>query len=297
MKYTIGSRGSALALAQSMQVKHVLMKMYPMDTFEVKTIMTTGDIHQQMALTAMQEKGVFVKELEIALLNKQIDLAIHSMKDMPSQLPVGLCLASTILREDARDVLVSSRYHSLQELPLHARIGTGSLRRKAQLLKRRPDLQVEAIRGNIDTRLQKLKDEHLDGIILAAAGLHRLQKQDLICEYMELDDMIPACGQGALAIEIRTTDVALSDSIKSISNSQIAQEVRLERMFLQAVEGGCHAPVGAHCQLRGQQMTFRAVYGNEDGSKLETFRYDGVMDETVPKQAALQLQAMIGRTI
>lgn len=269
MQYLIGTRGSKLALAQSEQVCACLQKHYPMHTFACKIISTKGDQNQQSALDQMNTKGIFVKEIEEALFRKEIDLAVHSMKDMPSVLPEGLCFTKTILREDPRDVLMTPNQLRLDELPQNARIATGSKRRKAQLLQLRPDLEIVGIRGNIDTRMQKMHDQGLDGIVLAKAGVHRLGLDHLIADVFPIDVMIPACGQGALAIEVRQEDQALLAMINALADDTLDQEVQVERAFLAAVHGGCHAPVGAFCHIHQAQVELYALYGEETCTHME----------------------------
>lgn len=296
MEYLIGTRGSKLALAQSELVCETLHRAYPMHTFTCKIISTKGDRNQSVALDQMDAKGIFVKEIETALYRKEIDLAVHSMKDMPAQLPKGLCFTKTLLREDARDVLLSCSGQPLEALPLHAVIATGSKRRKAQLLQLRPDLEIVGIRGNIDTRIKKMEEQHLDGIVLAAAGLHRLQLSHLITQTFNVSQIIPACGQGALAIEVREEDEDLRKMIDALADPRIDQEVRIERAFLAAVHGGCHAPVGANCQITNNEIIFHALYGNEQGSKVEhlCLHADIKEKDTLAQQAAKELLERVG---
>lgn len=195
-------------------------------------------------------------------------MAVHSLKDMPTQLPKGLCFTKTLLREDARDVFISRTKTAFHELGPQAKIGTGSKRRKVQLMKLRPDISVVGIRGNVDTRLRKMEEQQLDGIVLAAAGLKRLQVQGISYEYFPYTSMIPACGQGALAIEVKEQDATLLTMINALANTHIDQEIQIERTFLQAIDGGCHTPVGAHCKITEKEIVFDALYGNEDCSKM-----------------------------
>lgn len=263
MQYIIGTRGSKLALAQSEQICALLQKRYPMHSFIIRIISTHGDRNQQLALDQMNAKGIFVKEIEDALYQDEIHLAVHSMKDMPAQLPEGLCFTKTLLREDPRDVFVSRDHTPFSELPLHATIATGSKRRKAQLLQLRPDLNIVGIRGNIDTRLRKMQETQWAGIVLAAAGLHRLQLHEWITDYFSVEELVPACGQGALALEVREDNHALRKMINALANEQTEAEIRVERSFLAAVHGGCHAPVGGYCQIMDGSASLTAVYGNE----------------------------------
>lgn len=268
MEIRLGTRGSKLALAQAQQIQALLSKAYPMHCFTLHTIVTYGDQNTETPLHQMSTSGVFVKEIEKRLYAKEIDIAVHSMKDLPAQLSEGLCLADTILREDSRDVLISKHHKSLMELPSHAHIATGSKRRKAQLLKLRDDLIIEGIRGNIDTRLQLMQERNLDGIVVAAAAIHRLQKQDMIAMYFSQEDMVPAVCQGAIALEIREQDTELKAMLHTLSHEQIHQEIEVERHFLQLMNGGCHTPMGARCHIT-EQIELLCLYGNDDATLLE----------------------------
>lgn len=293
MRYRIGTRGSRLALAQSEQVKTLLHNAFPKDEFTLHIIQTTGDKNQLQALYHMQDKGVFVKEIEQALLAHDIDLAVHSLKDMPVQTYRGLCLAKTLLREDVRDVFVSAKYASLQALPHHAMIGTSSLRRRALLHDWRNDLQIVNIRGNIDTRLRKMKEQGLDGIIIAAAGMHRLHIEGYTWEYLDPDIFVPACGQGALAIEMREEDVALRHKLTTLYKPNMHNEVMMERAFLAAMHGGCHMPIGAYCKIQGKQMHFVCMAKTNIDSSCKRYVYDGNYDPAQAIIAAEQLKKAI----
>lgn len=269
MHIRIGTRGSRLALAQSEAVKDILQQAYPMHTFEICVITTKGDRIQHIALDKMNDKGIFVKEIEQQLLNEDIDMAVHSMKDMPSQLDEGLCFTKTLLREDARDVLVLAHAKSIEELPKGASIATGSKRRKYQLLQVRPDINIVGIRGNIDTRIQKMKDEGLDGIVLAAAGLHRLHMEQYVTCYLEEDVMMPAVAQGAIAIEIKKERDDIANLVNVLCDDKIHAEVGVERAFLKEMNGGCHTPIGARCKIQDDEVILSALYGNEEGTCME----------------------------
>lgn len=269
MHIRMGTRGSKLALAQCNQVQQILQRAYPQHTFETVIITTTGDRNLHTPLEQMQDKGIFVKEIEQQLLDGDIDMAVHSMKDMPSILDERLCFTKTLQREDARDVLVLKTAKSLSDLRKHARIATGSKRRKFQLLKQRADLEIVGIRGNVETRLKKLEEESLDGIVLAAAGLLRLHLEDRITQLLDEDIMVPAVAQGALAIEIRKERNDLLTMVNALCEDLCDKEVQIERAFLQRMEGGCHTPIGARCHLTSHHAELFAVYGNEDGSWLK----------------------------
>ena len=249
MHYRIGTRGSKLALVQSEYVKRRMEEAYPEDTFELVIIKTTGDKVTDKPLAAIGTKGLFVKEIEEELLSGSIDMAVHSMKDMPAECETGLTFAKAWKREDCRDVLILKTAGSFSELPSGAVIGTGSIRRACQLAMLRPDIQFTAIRGNVDTRINKLMDDSygLDGIVLAAAGLNRLGRSSEITEYLDPEVVIPAPAQGVLAIETAEVNTELLDKINALSDDNSDREAVAERTFLRLTGGGCHAPVGAHC--------------------------------------------------
>lgn len=265
----IGTRGSKLALAQTQRVAERLQELDPELQLETRIIRTTGDRMAGASLTSLagSTKGLFVKEIEEALLDRTIDLAVHSMKDLPTELPVGLTIGLVPEREDPRDALLTKGpLCRIAELPAGARIGTSSLRRLVQLRHHRPDLQVLPLRGNVDTRLRKLESEDLDGIILAAAGLRRLGLHDRISCVFTLDEMIPAVGQGALAVEIREADPELQDLLAPLEHFPTRTAVMAEREFLRRMGGGCQIPLGAHAGLAGGFCVFSAFLAAPDGS-------------------------------
>lgn len=269
MKVVVGTRGSKLALTQTKWVISELEKHYPDMIFETKIIKTKGDLIQNKPLDKIGDKGIFTKEIEAQLLEGTIDMAVHSMKDMPSELPQGLSFTGTLRREDARDALVLKEgYTSIEDLPLGATIATGSKRRKYQLLAYRADLNIVPIRGNVDTRLRKLEEEKLDGIVLAAAGLKRLGLSHRITYYLPMEIMIPAPSQGALAIEIRQEDTATYDLIKVLEDPISSIQIKAERAFMAAINGGCHMPIGAYCEVIGTRLRMRGLLGDELGEKL-----------------------------
>lgn len=244
---TIGTRGSQLALWQAQFVKDQLIHHFPDVEVNLKIIKTTGDTVLDRSLVGLG-KGVFTKEIEIALHNGEIDLAVHSLKDLPTELPEGLCIGAIPTRDDPRDVLVTSNGSSLEDLQSGAKIGTTSPRRKAQLLHIRPDLQVVDVRGNVDTRLRKLQETDLDGIILAAAGMVRLQKEHCITQYFNTEQMVPAVGQGALAIEVRDNDSIVERLLDPLNDKTTASEITAERTLLECLGGGCQLPIGAYAK-------------------------------------------------
>lgn len=268
MKYVIGTRGSKLALVQANFVCDMLQKAYPEQEFEIKIVKTKGDMIQDRPLNQIGDKGLFVKEIEEQLLSGEVQIGVHSMKDMPAELPEGLTFTKAWKREDPRDVLILREKDSLEELPQGAVIGTGSKRREFQLKKLRPDLKVVDIRGNVDTRLRKMEEQQLDGIVLAAAGLHRLGMEERITQYLEAEQMISAPAQGILALEIRTDDAVLRKMLDDLSDADTEIIAQAERGFLQKIGGDCHRPIGAVCQKEGAGYRLRAMFGNEDGSQI-----------------------------
>lgn len=259
MTYRIGTRGSRLALAQAQLVRNRLMAAYPDEKFVLKVIQTRGDRILDRPLKQIGGKGVFVREIEEQLLRGEIDLAVHSMKDMPVKPANGLSFTKTWKREDARDVLVLREAGSLKELRQGAVIGTGSLRRKVQLQRLCPNVRVVDIRGNVDTRIHRMEEEGLDGIVLAAAGLHRLGRQDAITCYMDAAEMIPAPAQGVLALEIREGDDMLRELLDRLADEESHVTAMVEREFLRLAGGDCHMSVGAYC-MKNEDSTF-LLYG------------------------------------
>ena len=261
-KIIIGSRGSQLALRQSKILQEALQKHHPDLESSIEVIRTTGDQTPQADLSKLagSTKGLFVKEIEEALLKHQIDLAVHSLKDLPTEMPEGLTLAAIPPREDVRDALVtgSPEVSSFQALPQGAALGTGSLRRRVQLLLLRPDLMISPIRGNVDTRIRKVQEENLDGIILAAAGLNRLGLQDKITSLFTVEEMVPAIGQGALAVEIRADDEGTRQIVEPLDDPATRSCTSAERRFLQEMGGGCDVPMGAHASIEKDTATFAA---------------------------------------
>lgn len=268
MHIKIGTRGSKLALTQTTDVCEQLKKAYPEHTFEIVVISTKGDRVQNVALNQIGDKGLFVKEIEEQLLNGNIQLGVHSMKDMPSECEEGLDFTKVWKREDPRDVLILREKKSLDELPVGAVIGTGSLRRGYQLKQLCPDLQIVDIRGNVDTRLRKMEEQKLDGIVLAAAGLLRLGLGNLITQYLETEQMVSACAQGALALEIKKDNEKMREMLDALSDKESQIEVEAERTFLAEMEGSCHVPIGASCNVENGTCKMQAIYGTEDGSKI-----------------------------
>ncbi len=263
----IGSRGSMLALAQSNWVKRQLEAHYPEAQVDLTIIKTSGDRFVDTPIAAIGGKGIFTKEIEDALLRNEIDIAVHSMKDLPTEMVAGLTIAAVSLREDARDVLVSREGRRLNNLPSGARVATGSLRRQAQLLHHRGDLSIVPIRGNIDTRLRKLDEGQADALIMAAAGLIRIGRAERITEYLPDEICVSAVAQGALGIETRD-DNAMAALLAFLHDADTGAKVSAERMLLELLGGGCHVPIGARARVTGDALTMIAIVVDPSGKSL-----------------------------
>jgi hydroxymethylbilane synthase len=283
----IGSRGSQLALWQANHIAETLRKLGHEVSIEI--IRTTGDRMQGIAFASVGAKGMFTKEIEDALLAETIDLAVHSLKDLPTELGAPFTLAAIPPRADARDVLVSERYSGLDALPAGAVVGTSSLRRQAQLRARRPDLAYIEFRGNVDTRLTKLVHGKADAIILAAAGLERLEKTAVIRERFAPEVLCPAPGQGALAIECRAGDKAMLAALQPLEDADTRNAVTAERRCLAALGGGCLVPIGAYCHRIGDELLLRAVVASADGRKMICAEGRHADPERLGEQLAQQL--------
>lgn len=264
----IGTRASLLAMAQSTNIKNRIEAQYPDVTVELVKIVTKGDKILDVPLAKVGGKGLFVKELEDAMLQNEVDLAVHSMKDVPAELPEGLHLGIITKREDPRDAFVSNKYKTLADLPEGAKVGTSSLRRKSQLGLIRKDLVIEDLRGNVGTRLRKLDEGQYDAIILAAAGLNRLELSDRIASYFDPADMLPAVGQGAVGIELRKADSELLEALSFLVDETTAVTVTAERAYLDRLEGGCQVPIGAFAELDGDQVNLTGLVASIDGSQV-----------------------------
>jgi hydroxymethylbilane synthase len=272
----IGTRGSKLALAQTAWVKTKIAEKYPNIRIETIHIKTSGDRFGETNIRAIGGKGIFTKEIEEALLRREIDLAVHSMKDLPTELPGGLTVSSIPKREDSRDILVSAQGAKLNELSGGASIGTGSLRRTAQILHYRHDLSVMPIRGNVDTRLKKLDEGEVDALVMAAAGLKRIGREERIAEYISNEICLGAPGQGALGLESRQDD-PICEQLSFLHDPASSAEVIAERSFLKRLGGGCHVPVGARAVAEDEKLTLFGVVASPDGSSL----YRGEISGTV----------------
>lgn len=275
----LGTRASKLALQQSRWVAEQIMRLTPGLRVELKEIRTSGDKILDVPLAKIGGKGLFVKEIEDALLTENIDFAVHSMKDVPTQLPDGLDIVCVPPREDPRDALIAREARSFEDLPRGAKVGTSSLRRQAQLLHHRPDLAIDMLRGNLDTRLRKLRDGLYDAIVLAAAGLKRLGWQEHVTQYLPVEISLPAIGQGALGIEARRNDAFVVSVLAKLEDKAARSAVTAERALLRRLEGGCQVPIAAHASLHGDRLTLTALVGRVDGTKLVHDQLEGPLSD------------------
>lgn len=283
----IGTRQSLLALWQSNHIAACLRKQYPDCEVVLKKIVTKGDRILDVPLAQIGGKGLFTKEIEEDLLSGEVDLAVHSLKDMPTVLPEGLCLTAITERANVGDAFVSNKYNSFAELPLGAVVGTSSLRRKAQLLAARPDLTIRDLRGNVDTRLRKLDEGLYDAIILAAAGLERLGHGDRIKAVIPSSVCLPAVGQGALAIECRTNDAEVRQMLDFLNDAPTVYATNAERAFLGLLEGGCQVPIGVHADVEGDKIKIEAIIAALDGSTVLRDTVEGPASDAVALGQAL----------
>ncbi|MFZ3170823.1 MAG: hydroxymethylbilane synthase [Carboxydocellales bacterium] len=290
----IGTRDSALALWQTNWVLENLSKLHPGYKFRVIEMKTQGDKILDVALAKIGDKGLFTKELEMAMIKGEIDLAVHSMKDMPTNLPAGLVIGAICRREEAGDALIGRSAKSLQQLRPGARVGTSSLRRRAQLLNVRPDLQIEDLRGNLNTRIAKLEGQDLDAIILAAAGVKRMGWEDKISERIPFAVSLPAVGQGSVGIEIREDDEEIQRLVKTLEHRESSIAIKAERAMLRTLEGGCQIPIGALGKVDGNQLELEGVVASLDGKELLRTSIVGSTDypEELGAQLANKLIAM-----
>lgn len=295
----IATRKSPLALWQAHYVKDALQAAHPGLDVELVTFVTKGDVILDTPLAKVGGKGLFVKELEVAMLDGRADLAVHSMKDVPVDFPEGLGLVTICERADPRDAFVSNHYSSLAQLPQGAVVGTCSLRRQCQLKAQRPDLVIKDLRGNVGTRLSKLDAGEYDAIILAAAGLQRLELEQRIASYIEPEQSLPAVGQGAVGIECRLDDNELHQLLAPLHHQDTADRVLCERAMNNTLQGGCQVPIGSYSQLEGEQIWLRALVGEPDGSEIVRgeIRGDRSAGEQLGQQLAEQLLAQGARQI
>lgn len=254
-----------MALTQTNWVAGLIRERFPELTVEIVVIKTTGDIMQDVSLVQIGGKGVFVKEIEEALLNGRIDLAVHSMKDVPAEIPAGLEIAITPEREDPRDVLIARENKKVEEMSRGARIGTGSLRRGYQLLNSLPDIEIVPLRGNLDTRIKKIETDNLAGVIVAASGLKRMGWAGRVSQYLSVEFMLPAVGQGVLGLELRSLDDETREVVSFLNHETTWLEVGAERAFLKRLGGGCQLPIAAYGKRQGDQLWVRGLVGGMDG--------------------------------
>ncbi|HQE84442.1 MAG TPA: hydroxymethylbilane synthase [Candidatus Hydrogenedentes bacterium] len=289
----IGSRGSGLAMCQSRQIAEALRRLVPDAEVAITVVRTTGDKIADVPLSLVGGKGLFTKELEEALLAGTIDLAVHSMKDLPTELPEGLCVGAVPTRENPYDVLVSREGLALDQLPAGARIGTSSLRRAAQLRAYRTDLEVVPFRGNVDTRLRKVREGDVDAAVLAGAGLHRLGLMDAVTQVLPDAIMLPAPAQGALAIEVCEDNAALRATLARLEDPESRMAVTAERVFLAAMEGGCQVPLGALAKREGDRLVLDACVCSLDGAHILRCTVDGPQDS--PRETGIRAAETLRR--
>ena len=277
----IGTRGSPLALAQAYETKERLMKLHDLgdDAFEICVINTMGDKIQDRALSEIGGKGLFTKEIEEGLLSGQIDIAVHSMKDMPTELPKNLEISVFLEREDPRDSFISDDYSTIEDLPSGSVVGTSSLRRKAQLLAFRSDLKVIEFRGNVQTRLRKLKEKVADATFLACAGLNRLLMQDLI-KPVPIKQMLPAVAQGVIGIENKKGNKIIFDLIEPLNHKKTAIQMTVERSFLAVLDGSCRTPIGGHAMIKEEEIFFHGEILKPDGSIVHKDVWSGPISDS-----------------
>ncbi len=275
----IGTRGSKLALTQTNFVADKLKKAIPDAEVEICVIKTSGDIMQDVSLLTIGGQGVFVKEIEEALLSEKIDLAVHSMKDVPGENPEGLIFSAILPREDVRDVLVSRNNIKLEFMPKGAKIGTGSQRRGAQIKALLPDVSIVPLRGNIETRIKKIETENINGVILAAAGMKRNGLTEKITQFLPVETMLPAVGQGALGLQIRKNDDELAKACAVLNDVATSAEVAAERAFLRTLGGGCRLPIAALGKLDGQMLTLEGMLAAPNGTTVIREKISGTIKD------------------
>ncbi|WP_173933428.1 hydroxymethylbilane synthase [Chelativorans sp. Marseille-P2723] len=294
----IGTRGSALALAQAAETRARLMAAHdlPEEAFEIVVISTTGDRIQDRALAQAGGKGLFTKEIEEALIDGRIDLAVHSSKDMPTVLPEGLELSAFLEREDVNDVFIGRTGGGLTDLPQEARLGTSSLRRQALALRIRPDLKVSVFRGNVQTRLRKLEENVVDGTMLALAGLKRLKLEHVGTEVLDISDFPPALGQGAICIETRVNDKRIWELVQAIHHAETGVALACERAFLAALDGSCRTPMAGYAQVDGDRIHFSGMILTPDGKEVHEITGEGSLIEAceIGTQAGTRIRERAG---
>lgn len=291
-KIIVGTRGSILALAQANIVTNKLKEFFPEYSYVLKTIRTSGDLNKKESLLDESLKNMFVKEIELELQEGKIDIAVHSMKDMPVEMPEGLCIGAIPKREDCRDVLISRSNIKFTDLPKGAVIGTSSLRRMKQLELLRGDIKVKEIRGNIETRIKKTKKEY-DAVILAAAGLKRIGLDNLITEYFDAHRMIPACGQGALCIQYRKDDEDIRKILQKINDTETSLIITAEREFIRILEGGCKVPIGVNGVIKDKKLLLQGIYFFKDRMFKDKIQGDKLFPEKCASTLAKRIKDKI----
>ncbi len=296
----LGTRGSPLALAQAFEVKRLLQEAHSdlkdEESVEIVVIKTTGDMIQDRALSAIGGKGLFTKEIEDGLQDGSIDIAVHSMKDVPTWLPDGLEISTVLEREDPRDALFSSKANSLAELPKGAVVGSASLRRQAQIKAKRPDLEVITFRGSVQTRLRKLEEGLVDATLLAVAGLNRLKQSDLITAALSTEEMLPAPAQGAVGLEVRMGDERVRAYVDAIHHEPTMQRITAERACLAELDGSCRTPIAALAEIEGDELYLRTMLAATDGSEIFTTERRGPIAsaEEMGRSAGRELKEQAG---
>lgn len=290
-KIRIATRKSPLALCQSEQVRQALMALHPQLEVELCRFSTEGDRRLDQSLAKIGGKGLFIKALEAAILAGDADIAVHSVKDMPAELPMPFAMSTVFKRHDVHDVLVSDRYHCLDDLPIAATVGTSSLRRQAQLSCLRPDVQVKLLRGNINTRLEKLNQQQYDAIILAQAGLQRLGLQQQIAQAFSVEQMLPAIGQGALCVEYHQQHLAVIELLKGLQDTATERCIQAERQVARQLQAGCQAPLAAYAVIKADQLCLRALVASVDGQTVLQATQSGAVSAAVQigDQVVMQL--------
>ena len=293
------SRDSALAMWQTNFVVDSLRKVTDQYEFEIISLKTKGDKVLDVSLAKIGDKGLFTKELEDGLLSGEMDFAVHSLKDIPTVLPDGLQLSAMLTRHNPADVLISEKYDSFDTLPQGAKVGTSSLRRKAQLLHKRPDLNIQDLRGNVNTRMRKLKEENFDGIILAAAGVERMEWKESITEELSYDLCLPAVSQGVIAVETRSDDPEIIALVQLIHDKESEICVNAERALLRALEGGCQIPIAGHAHIEGDELILDGLVGSIDGKTIIRDHVRGQKNEAeqLGEELAQKLSAKGGKEI
>jgi hydroxymethylbilane synthase len=295
----IGTRGSRLASAQTVIVVNLISKFFPGLPVDVIRIRTLGDRLSAEKRSTVDGKTAFTGDIESLLLKEEVDIAVHSMKDLPSELHSGLAIGATPPRGDPRDVLVSTHGSELHDLPQNAAVGTSSIRRKAQLMRLRNDLSIIDLHGNVETRLRKMGELGLDAIVLASAGLERIGESRGISQFFSIEEMVPAAGQGILAVEIREDDKEIRGIVSKIDDEKTKVEATCERAFVNRIGGDCYVPVGACAQLSGESLTVVGMIGTSDGSTLlkRTMRSDAVDADSLGRKLAGELLGLGGNKI